>query len=272
VRRGKSRWKTMRGMAAWGRVATLALVSGAVSCWTLALAKPAAADPPALRPHEQATPKAEPSGETQAPQAPENTEPAARGNAPSSGSATVLAPTQAEATVVIASATIVRIDKSARKLTLLGPDGQAFDVKAGPNVDLDSLRVGDRANATYYEEVAVAINRHPRGGPHVAARTVQRGGVTAKQATVTARILGVDVADDTVLVRMPDGRLHTVKVADPALQAELPKIRAGEDVDLTYTQAVATDIEPVTEQPFQPDQPLPPAQPAPSGPGVQPAR
>jgi hypothetical protein len=257
-------------------VAALALVSGAVSCWALALANSAAADPPALRPHEEPTPKAEPSGETQAPPAPGTTEPGARGYNPgsgsASGSASTPAPSQTDATVVIATATIVRIDKSARKLTLLGPEGQAFDVKAGPNVDLDSLRVGDRANATYYEEVAVSINRHPRGGPHVATRTVQRGGVTARQATVTARILGVDVADDTVLVRMPDGRQHTVKVADPALQAELPKIRAGEDVDLTFTQAVATDIEPVTEQPAQPEQPMLPAQPAPSGPGAQPAR
>jgi hypothetical protein len=253
-------------------VAALALVSGSVSCWTLALANSAAADPPALRPHEEPTPKAEPSGETQAPQAPGTNEPGARGYAPGSTSASAQTPVQTEATVVVATATIVRIDKSARKLTLLGPEGQTFDVKAGPNVDLDSLRIGDRANATYYEEVAVAINRHPRGGPHVATRTVQRGGVTAKQATVTARILGVDVADDTVLVRMPDGRLHTVKVADPALQAELPKIRAGEDVDLTYTQAVATDIEPLTEQPAQPEQPMLPAQPAPTGPGAQPAR
>ena len=110
-----------------------------------------------------------------------------------------------------------------------------------------SLHVGDRVNATYYEEVAVAIDRVPHTAPAVAARTVQRGGVTAKQATVTARIVSVDAVDDTVTVRTPDGKQRTVKVEDPALQAQLPAIRNGDSVDLTYTQAVAIAIEPVGE-------------------------
>jgi hypothetical protein len=148
---------------------------------------------------------------------------------------------------VIATATIQKLDPADRKLTLQGPSGPPFDVKAGPDVDFDRLHVGDRVNATYYEEVAVAIDRIPHTAPTVAARTVQRGGVTAKQATVTARIVSVDAADDTVSVRTPDGKQRTVKVADPALQAELPAIRAGDNVDLTYTQAVAIAIEPVGE-------------------------
>jgi hypothetical protein len=214
------------------------------------------------------------------PSAPGSTEPGATEAAPTSSSQAAAAPAEAEATVIMATATVVRIDKAGRKLTLLGPDGQWFDVKTGPNVDLDTVRVGDRVNATYYEEVAVGINRHPHGGARVATRTVQRGGVTARQATVTARILGVDTADDTVFVRTPDGRTHNVKVADPALRAELPKIRAGEDVDLTYTQAVAVEVEPATEpmpsseqpvQPAPPVQPTQPARPARPAPPEQPA-
>jgi hypothetical protein len=185
-------------------------------------------------------------------QSPKSTEPRPQPggseNAPGSGRAAAAPkPVETEATAVIATATIQKLDKADRKLTLQGPSGQSFDVKAGPDVDFDRLHVGDRVNATYYEEVAVAINRIPHAAPSAAARTVQRGGVTAKQATVTARIVAVDAADDTVTVRTADGRQRTVKVEDPALQAELPAIRPGDDVDLTYTQAVAIEIEPAGE-------------------------
>jgi hypothetical protein len=115
-------------------------------------------------------------------------------------------------------------------------------------VDFAQLHVGDRVNATYYEEVAVAINKHTsEAAPRVAMRTVQRGGVTAKQAMVTARIVFIDTANDTVTVRGADGKKHTLKVADPQLQAQLASVRPGDNVDVTYTQAVAIAVEAAAE-------------------------
>jgi len=156
-------------------------------------------------------------------------------------------PGEAVATAIVATATVQKIDKAGKKLTLLGPNGQSLDVKAAPDVDFDRLHVGDRVTATYYEEVAVAINKHPQAGPAVATRAVQRGGVTAKQATVTARIVAVDTAEDTVTVKAADGRQHTLKVNDPQLASQLHTIKPGENVDLTYTQAVAVSVEPSAE-------------------------
>lgn len=146
--------------------------------------------------------------------------------------------------VVTSAATIQKIDKANRMLTLNGPQGNTFDVKAGPNVDLDRIQVGDRVNATYYEEMAVAISRHTQGAPRAATTTVQRGGVTAVQATVTARIESVDANKHTVTIRGTNGTKHTLEVNDPNLQSQLAKIKPGDNMDITYSQAVAISLEP----------------------------
>jgi hypothetical protein len=156
---------------------------------------------------------------------------------------------EVEAEVVTASATIQKIDKAGRKLALQDPNGQTFDVKAGPDVDLAELHVGDRVNATYYEEVAVALNKHAEAAPRAVLKAVQRGGVTAKQASVTAKIVAVDTANDAITVRGVDGKRHTLKVADPQLQAQLASIKPGDNVDVTYTQAVAISVEPAAAEP-----------------------
>jgi lipopolysaccharide export system protein LptC len=72
--------------------------------------------------------------------------------------------------------------------------------------------------------------------------TTQRGGVTAQQATLTAKIQSVDLKKNTVLIRGPQGKTHTLKVDDPDLQAKLRQIKPGDTVDITYTQAVAVAV------------------------------
>ena len=149
------------------------------------------------------------------------------------------------ARTVTTTATIQRIDKEAGTVSLKGANGTTVDVKPGPDVKLDQLKVGDRVNATYYEELAVAISKPGQAQHKATQATVQRGGVTARQATMTAQILSVNQKNNTVLIRGPQGMTHVVTVQDPALQAKLGRIKPGDNVDITYTQAVATSLEPM---------------------------
>jgi hypothetical protein len=59
---------------------------------------------------------------------------------------------RARETLVVAS-----IDLAARAVTLRGPDGKTYAVKAGPNVALDLVKVGDRFTATYSAATAVSV-------------------------------------------------------------------------------------------------------------------
>ena len=154
-------------------------------------------------------------------------------------------PDTASAEVVTATATIQKIDKTSRVITLKGDQGRVMDVKVGASVNVDKLKVGDKVNAAYYQEVAVALHKPgEQAAPQTTQTVTERGGVTAQQTTITAKVLAVDTAGDTVALRAPGGALHSLKVEDPDLQAQLGKIKAGDSVDVTYTQAIAVSVEP----------------------------
>ena len=139
-------------------------------------------------------------------------------------------------------ATVQRIDKSRRMVGLKGADGQVFSVQAGPNVDLGALKVGDKVGITYYEEMAVSLNNSVASAPTMTQSRTQRGGVTSMQTTVTATVVSINLADNTVVLRGPQG-LRTVHVQDPDLQARLRTIRPGQAVTMTYTEAMAISMQ-----------------------------
>lgn len=139
-----------------------------------------------------------------------------------------------------ATFSVLEVDKANRALVLAQPEVGTRTVKAGPGVDLDKLRPGQRVELTYYPEVALAFRN--AGEP---AERENREGATARQGAVTEDIVAVDEIGHTVTVRGPSGRTHVIKVTDPALQVRLEGLRGGEPMQLTYTEAVAVAAEPV---------------------------
>ena len=155
------------------------------------------------------------------------------------------APQTAAVEVTTASGMIQKIDKDNRVVTIRGDAGNTVDVKVGPNVALDKLKVGQRVNAAYYEEVALAFHKPGEQAPKMTQTVTERGGIAAQQTTVTAKVVAVDMAAKTVVLMGPQGNKHAVKVQDPDLQAQLGKIKAGDNMEVTYTQAVAVSVEPM---------------------------
>jgi len=155
------------------------------------------------------------------------------------------APETASAEVVTGSGTIQKIDKDGRVVSVKGDRGNTVDIKVGPNVAVDKLKVGQRVNAAYYQEVAVALHKPGEQAPKMTQTVTERGGITAQQTTVTAKVVAVDLATNNVVLRGPQGETHAVSVKDPDLQAQLGKLKAGDSVDVTYTQAVAVSVEPM---------------------------
>jgi Cu/Ag efflux protein CusF len=148
------------------------------------------------------------------------------------------------ATLVHVPATVEKIDKSNSEVKLKGPEGRTVAVKASPSVDLNKLKVGDKAMASYYDEIAVSLNKAPTGAPRTTTKTVQRAGVSATQTTVVASVVKVDPPADTIVVRPPMGGEHSLKVKDPDMQAKLKEAKPGDHIEVVYTQAVALTIEP----------------------------
>jgi hypothetical protein len=61
--------------------------------------------------------------------------------------------------VVRARATmaVTSVDAATRLVTLQGPGGKTYSVKAGPDIALDRVKVGDRFTATYSAAMAVSV-------------------------------------------------------------------------------------------------------------------
>ncbi len=58
-----------------------------------------------------------------------------------------------------ATITITAIDAKRRVVTFEGPGGNVYRVKAGPEIQLERLKAGDRVLATYTESIALKLER-----------------------------------------------------------------------------------------------------------------
>jgi hypothetical protein len=69
------------------------------------------------------------------------------------------APGATAAAGVRATVTVTAIDLSRRLVSFQGPGGNTYQVKAGPKIQLEKLKVGDKLLATYVEAVAIQLEK-----------------------------------------------------------------------------------------------------------------
>jgi len=148
-------------------------------------------------------------------------------------------------------ATVQAVYPDKRSLTLVGPSGQPQTIFVGPDVKLDKLHAGDKVNVSYYQGLAARIAkggakvsdpaasdfayRNPNGAP---------GGGAGDSVTVTVKILGVDPGTNTVAFQQADGSQHIIAVKSPNMQKFIRTLKAGDNVDVTYTESLAVNVTP----------------------------
>jgi len=148
-----------------------------------------------------------------------------------------------------ATATITAIDKAKRDITLKGPQGNEMTITAGPQVkNFDALKVGDRVNIEYSQALmlelkkggGLAVTKNEEKEAASAAPGQQPMGVVGRKVTVIADIVAVDPATQVVTLKGPE-RTVEIRVPDPE---QLKRIKKGDQVVATYTQAMALAVEP----------------------------
>jgi hypothetical protein len=148
----------------------------------------------------------------------------------------------------VMTATVVAIDLQTRVVTLKGEDGEVRDIKVGEEaVNLPQVKVGDLVTVKFYESIAVEVIKPGTvmgAGEKTSIVRAKPGemprGMVAKQVSVTATITGIDKQKSTITLKGPEGKLNTVKVQDPA---NLEKVKVGDDLMITYTEALAISVE-----------------------------
>jgi len=148
-----------------------------------------------------------------------------------------------------ATLTITAIDKATRDVTLKGPEGKELIVTAGPDVkNFDRMKVGDLVDVKYVEALTLELKK---GGGLPVQRTEDAGvkgakkgalpaGVAGRQITVIANVIALDAKKQSVTLRGPQRTVDLV-VSDPE---QFKRIAVGDQVEATYTQALAIAVEP----------------------------
>lgn len=154
------------------------------------------------------------------------------------------------------SATVEAIDVNTRMVVLRESDGTEFALVASPEVrNLEQVKVGDRVVTRYRESLGAELVRRGDGSgdtqePSVsttAARAADGAmpSVTSSTETrQTVRITNVDEKNHIVSFYGSDGLARVLPVRSPQGQEFIAKLKAGDEVELTYTEAVAMSVEP----------------------------
>jgi hypothetical protein len=151
------------------------------------------------------------------------------------------------------AATVETIDQAERLLTPKGPDGDLLTVYADENVrNLSQVEVGDRVVVRYREAIAAELAKpgasagmtELRGEVTRAPLGARPGAGVAQQVKTTVRIEELDLVNHTVAFTEPNGAWQMVVVREPQMQAFLKTLKVGDEVDVTYTEALAISVEP----------------------------
>ena len=156
-----------------------------------------------------------------------------------------------DAVLVSVTANVQAIDLDKREVTLKGPLGNVVTFTVDKRVKrLNEVKVGDDVEADYYVAFAAEVRpptdeekanpltvleekaKAPRGTDPAA------GGLRVIKAVVT--IEGLDRPTKSLTVAGPRGRLFTFQVEDVA---NLSKVRLGDTIVVTYTEALAVSLE-----------------------------
>jgi Cu/Ag efflux protein CusF len=146
-----------------------------------------------------------------------------------------------------ATVVVTAVDKPARKLTIKNVSGEKMTVQVPSDVkSFDKLKVGDRVDIDYTESIAVSM-LPPGSKPAITERQASIPGAAGREMSVSAEIINVDAAANKVTFKGPRGQLKTITVQDPEMQAKLPGLKPGQVMQLTYTEAIATAVQPVAK-------------------------
>jgi hypothetical protein len=146
------------------------------------------------------------------------------------------------------SARVTAIDKANRKVTLLGPDGDTFTVKVGPEaVNFDQVKKGDLLKVTVTEEVVIYLEKEGAassdGGAGVVAlapKGAKPGGLMAKTIQVTGTVVAIDQEKRIVTLRFDDGSFKAFSVRD---DIDLSQHKKGERAVFRITEMIAITVE-----------------------------
>lgn len=153
-----------------------------------------------------------------------------------------------EATMIVET-----IDRQKRQVLLRGTDSALHTVVAGPEVQrLDEVNPGDRVHIRFERALLARIARPGSAVPGPEGRSAvgraiggAPAGVVMDEVSARVHVDAIDRGNGTVTVRGPEGLPRVLVARSPEILQFLRTVRVGDDVDVTYSEAVAIVVEPM---------------------------
>jgi hypothetical protein len=160
-------------------------------------------------------------------------------------------PAKAEKTTK-ASVVVTKLDVAGRHLTVKNDQGKEFTVDVDPAVrNLAQVKVGDKIVVSYYESLAASVRKAGDTTEMANQANVTRakegerpGGSATTTSTVPVTVVSVDTKENVVQFYGADKLVRTTHVVRPEGIAFIQKLKAGDQVVLTYTESLAISVEP----------------------------
>jgi Cu/Ag efflux protein CusF len=145
-------------------------------------------------------------------------------------------------------ATVQKVDKDTREVTLKREDGSVVTIKAPDTVrNFDQIKPGDTVTARYTESVALNIRRSDEPPTASERQTLKRAPVGSKPSgeqtltqQVSATVEKINRNTREVTLMAPDGTTTVVKV--PEEMKRFDTLKQGDQVVVTATQSLAIDV------------------------------
>ena len=139
---------------------------------------------------------------------------------------------------------VVAVDPAHRRVTLKSAEGHTSTLEARREQDLQALKVGDHVTVRYFEGAQIRETKLGEAAPAFTLKDgmmgATLGGPSRKKHALVASVEAVDVANQEVTLKGPDGSLETVMVTNPEY---LKHIKVGDQVGMTRVQALALSLE-----------------------------
>jgi len=160
--------------------------------------------------------------------------------------------TRNESAALNFTGTITDIDYSTREMTLTDSQGRSETFAVDKSVRrFNEAKVGDKVSLDYYLGFNAEVRKptaEEEQNPLVVMDTAGRAGPNSppsahgvQQIRALVTIEGLDRAKQTLTVKGPRGRYYVARVADPS---NFDKVRIGDTIVLTFTEAAAISLRP----------------------------
>ena len=149
--------------------------------------------------------------------------------------------------VVKLTGTVKAVDLGKKSVSVEGSGGRTVLVNAKNARNLDQVKVGDKVNLEFIEELALYVRKADAPPSATVAQMVELApkgqkpaGLIAETVELTGNVESIDTKKRAITVKGPAGNSRTLKV-DKAVK-NFSQIKKGDQVVLSITEAVALSV------------------------------